>query len=140
MPYTKILLVTRKAGISPQQFKDHWEHNHIALLKGIVGEDFPLSHTRHYFERDNESPYTPNVLYGTAEDFTCDAIAVFTFANKAHWDRFVAKCSEPKNAAKLSEDDSKFLDQKKLKGVLVGDTRSTGRDGGSMGWRFVGSI
>ena len=34
----------------------------------------------------------------------------------------------------------KFVDLGGLSGMLVGETSSTGRDGGMGGWRFVGSI
>ncbi|KAF2177312.1 hypothetical protein K469DRAFT_809488 [Zopfia rhizophila CBS 207.26] len=88
MTFTTVFLVTRKTGIPPSAFKQHWENTHIPLLKAIVGYDFPLSHTRHYIERDLSTPeYPANILYGQQEDFTFDAVAVFTFANRAHWER-----------------------------------------------------
>jgi hypothetical protein len=41
-------MMKRRSGITPHQFKEHFETVHIPLLKSVVGEDFPLSHTRHY--------------------------------------------------------------------------------------------
>lgn len=113
----------------------------MPLLKSIVGEDFPLSHTRHYVDLDlNGGSHPLHPPFGAPDNFTYDAIAVFTFINKDHWDRFVAKCKQPDASRRLSEDDEKFQDYKKLKPVFIEDTKSTGRDGGEVGWRFVGSV
>ena len=146
MPYTLILFVSRKPGLSPSAFKHHWETTYIPLLKSLVGHDFPLSYTRHYIDRDSNAEHPDsnsslaNIFIGKQEDFLFDAIAVFTFANKPHWERFLVKVKQPDAAMKLTEDDDKFQDYERLKGVFVGDTRSTGRDGGEVGWRFVGSF
>ncbi|KAF2191117.1 hypothetical protein K469DRAFT_557066 [Zopfia rhizophila CBS 207.26] len=141
MVYTLILFVSRKTGISLQTFKHHWESNHVPLLKSLVGRDFPLSHTRHYIDRDLDNPESPaRVLFGQPRDFTFDAVAVFTFIDKSHWERFYNKAREPEVAKILLEDDEKFQDREKLRGVFVGDTKATGKDGGEAGWRFVGNF
>ncbi|KAF2473499.1 uncharacterized protein BDR25DRAFT_387791 [Lindgomyces ingoldianus] len=141
MPFTLVLLVARKPGLSLSAFKHHWEAKHLPLLKSLVGLDFPLSHTRHYLDRDPELAMTPaNILFGTQEDFNFDAIAVFTFIDRAHWERFWEKVSRKEAKQLLTEDDEKFQDKEKLKAVFIGDTKATGRDGGAVGWRFVGSV
>lgn len=69
-----------------------------------------------------------------------DGIATLTFIDRAHYERFMGKLHEPNNAKKHQDDLDMFADGAKLKGLLVNETASTGKDGGSMGWRFVGSI
>lgn len=140
MPYTLILFVTRRPGLTSSAFKFHWETIHIPLLKSIVGEDFPLSYTRHYMHDESDPAHPSNIYYGTQEGFTFDAVAVFTFADRAHLQRFKGKCHDADAEKKLKEDDERFQDVSKLKGFHVADTKSTGRDGGDMGWRFVGSV
>ncbi|PSN72027.1 hypothetical protein BS50DRAFT_569606 [Corynespora cassiicola Philippines] len=137
MTYTLVLLVSRKPTLSIAAFKHHYETIHIPVLKSIVGPDFPLSHTRHYIERDEK---TANVFIGSLDDFQFDAFAVLTFGNQAHWERFLAKVKQPHNAIKLAEDDDRFLDYSKMRAVFAGDTKATGRDGVDMGWRFVAAI
>ena len=141
MPYTVILFVTRKPGLSISDFQHHWENVNIPLLKHMTGEDFPLAHTRHYVERDTSLPASPaNVLKGSQEDFGYDAVTIWTFADQGHWERFKGKWKHGEVHEALERDENAWMDKSKLKAVVVGDTRSTGRDGREMGWRFVGSV
>ncbi|KAF2661217.1 hypothetical protein K491DRAFT_481729 [Lophiostoma macrostomum CBS 122681] len=141
MPFTVILLVTRKPGLELSAFRNHWEHTHIPLLKSLVGDDFPLSHTRHYLDRDTALPASPaNVLKGAQEDFAFDALALWTFADQAHWERFKGKWKREDVRARLEGDEEGWMDRGRLRAVVVGWTGSTGRDGGDVGWRFVGSV
>jgi hypothetical protein len=141
MPYTIILLVTRKPGLSHSAFRNHWEHIHIPLLKSLVGTDFPLSHTRHYLDRDMALPGAPaNVLKGAQEDFAFDALALWTFADEGHWSRFMAKLGEEGVREVLERDEGSWMDGGALRVVRVGWTGCTGADGGEVGWRFVGSV
>jgi hypothetical protein len=138
MTYTLLLFITRKPDLSLVSFKHHWEISHVPLLKQLVGSEFPLSHTRHYIEKTtNNHPY---VAIDRVEGVTYDGVATLTFINKVHYERFMSLLGEQENEKKHREDLEKFVDVGALKGVLVGETQSTGRDGGSMGWRFVGSI
>ncbi|KAF2107914.1 hypothetical protein BDV96DRAFT_653415 [Lophiotrema nucula] len=140
MVYSLILFVTRKPGLSLHEFKYHWETNHIPLLKDLVGQDFPLSHTRHYLDRDTSLPGAPvTALFGAQEHFTFDGVGVLTFINRDHYESFHAKLKG--EAQKMHDEDlAAFVDITKLKGVFVGDSKSSGRDGGVVGWRFVGSV
>ena len=40
----------------------------------------------------------------------------------------------------LRRDEEEWLDRKSVRVLFVGDSKSTGRDGGAVGWRFVGSV
>ncbi|KAF2244460.1 hypothetical protein BU26DRAFT_569442 [Trematosphaeria pertusa] len=138
MTYSLILFVPCKPGLTLEAFKHHWETSHIPLLKSLVGYDFPLSHTRHYIERTLDGQ--ANVSVGGPQDIAFDGVAVLTFADRGHYERFLAKVNEDKAQQKHAEDLEKFVDVGALKGVMVGLTRATGRDGGDVGWRFVGSV
>jgi hypothetical protein len=69
-----------------------------------------------------------------------DAFTILTFADKSHWSRFIEKCKQEDAGKVLKEDEAKWQDAKRLKAIFVGETNSTGRDGGDMGWRFVAGI
>ncbi|KAF2268031.1 hypothetical protein CC78DRAFT_34176 [Lojkania enalia] len=141
MVYTLVLFLSRKPGVSLSDFKTHYETTHVPLLKAIVGEDFPLSYTRHYIDRDDTLPFSPaEVFVGSQEDFAFDALAVLTFASKVHWERFKERIKGDGAQKLKTEDEKLFMDGGAKKGVFCGETRSTGRDGGAVGWRFVGSV
>jgi hypothetical protein len=168
MTHSVILHVPRKPGISSEEFKHHWENIHVPLVKTLVGYDFPLSYTRHYIERpfathpvdpaldgSGTTPEEPQGLSGV------DGVAVLTFANKEHYDKFSTKLVEAKRNKVYKEDLGDFVDVAALRALFAvsdyvssadeiafaetiwlvqGETKATGRDGGMVGWRFVGSV
>ncbi|ORX99217.1 hypothetical protein BCR34DRAFT_140116 [Clohesyomyces aquaticus] len=161
MPYTLILFVSRKPNLSLLEFKHHWENVHIPLLKTLVGMDFPLSHTRHYIEREadighawgnegvrdnaqtnvNDHGQSPGI-FGTGFGAGCgfDALAVLTFMDKLHWERFWEKVQREGAQSALRRDEEEWLERKSVGGVFVGDSKSTGRDGGLSGGGSLGAF
>jgi hypothetical protein len=168
MTYSVILHVPRKQGISSEEFKHHWENIHIPLVKCLVGYDFPLSYTRHYIERPfATSPVDPALKgSGTTPEEpqglnSVDGVAVITFANKEHYNKFSTKLGEAKRNTVYKENLRGFVDVAALKAqfavsdhvsstdevafaemiwLVQGETKATGRDGGMVGWSFVGSV
>lgn len=63
-----------------------------------------------------------------------------TFVDRNHYERFHGKVNGGKGGKKHKEDLEKFVDEERLKGVFMGESRSTGRDGGVVGWRFIGGV
>ncbi|KAF2687406.1 hypothetical protein K458DRAFT_415661 [Lentithecium fluviatile CBS 122367] len=138
MTYTLLVFVPRKPNVSLEAFKHHWETSHVPLLKQLAGSEFPLSHTRHYIEKNaNEET---NVVIGGMEGVTYDGVATLTFINKVHYERFVGKLGQDENERLHREDLERFVDVARVRVLLVGETRSTGKDGGTVGWRFVGNV
>ncbi|ORY18568.1 EthD domain-containing protein [Clohesyomyces aquaticus] len=139
MPYTIVLFVSRKPGLSTAQFKDHYENVHMAILKSVAGSTFPVSHTRKYVARVDSgagiragvSPgpgatsSTPVVLVGDVKEVDWDAYAELTFRDALHFQQFFAVVNEPEAAEKIQEDEVKFSDADKFKVVVLGETTST---------------
>ncbi|OAG08257.1 uncharacterized protein CC84DRAFT_1214777 [Paraphaeosphaeria sporulosa] len=147
MTYSVILHVPRKSGISSEEFKHHWETIHVPLVKKLVGYEFPLSYTRHYIERPVATHPVDPALDGSgttveeSQGFSdVDGVAILTFANKEHYDKFSRKLVEAKKHAVYKEDLGGFVDVAALKALFAGETKATGRDGGMVGWSFVGSV
>ncbi|PVI06201.1 hypothetical protein DM02DRAFT_610158 [Periconia macrospinosa] len=138
MVYSIILLLSRKPSVTWAEFKHYWETQHMPLLKQLVGHDFPLSHTRHYLELNEEG--RPNVEIGSPEGIDYDGLAVLTFWNKDHCARFMKKLQDGEKHDIHARSLDQFVDVGRLRGFTVGQTSSTGRDGGAVGWRFVGSV
>lgn len=130
----KVFIVAyRKPGISPEGFKTHYEA-HIANLKKLAGDTFPLSHKRNYIARTatvvegatERNATTPAVVIaGQQSDFDFDAQAELTFASQEALQAFVAKVQAPEAAAQIAEDEEKFLDRSKLSIALLGDVIET---------------
>ncbi|KAL2013594.1 hypothetical protein VTN00DRAFT_1119 [Thermoascus crustaceus] len=124
MPYTVVVFAWRKPGLTPAQFKDHYEHSHIPLLLELAGPNFPTSHTRFYLPRRAEDlasadptneNHRPAIFAGQPGDFPWDAYAELVFDDLAAFNAFHAIVTEPENAARIAADEEKFLDRTKLK-------------------------
>ncbi|KKA19511.1 Uncharacterized protein T310_6518 [Rasamsonia emersonii CBS 393.64] len=138
MTYRILAFLYRKPSISPDEFKQHYEANHIPLLKRLTGPDFPLTHTRRYIarksvdqpvegasERNAKTPAT--VFVGSQADFDYDAVVELTFADEAAFQAFHAKLTSPEVAKELGEDEERFINRAKLRVVALGDVVETAK-------------
>ena len=132
MPFKVLIFAHRKPGLSPTQFKDHWENSHIPLIQKLSGPSFPTTHSRRYIHRieatdatsddpaSNES-YPATVLVGRQADFSYDGFAELTFEDETAFQTFFGIISQGEAAKQLAEDEEKFLDRAKMTAVVVGD-------------------
>jgi len=133
MPLTAIIYATRKEGITPIEFKKHYEESHIPLLKSISGDLFPKSHTRFYVQRthtgdsDDKSnkAYPATVLVGAQEAFDYDAYAELVFEDVQAFRQFMGCVRQPEAAKKIAEDEKHFLERSKMVAALVDDVKVT---------------
>jgi uncharacterized protein (TIGR02118 family) len=122
MPYTVLIFAYRKPGLSPAEFKSHYESSHVPLVQSLTGSLFPKSHTRRYIQRADSANHPATVLVGTQADFEYDAIAELIFDDEGAFQAFFACVSEAKAAEKIAQDEDKFLDRTKMKVVIEGDS------------------
>ncbi|EEA19522.1 hypothetical protein TMatcc_009656 [Talaromyces marneffei ATCC 18224] len=143
MSTPRLLIYTyRKAGLSLEDFKKHCEE-HVLLIKRLTGDDFPLSHKRHYIARNalssdesqnnnttvtERNATTPAIVFaGQQSDFDFDAYAELTFASQEAFQTFIAKIQTPEIAAQIAADEERFLDRSKLSIAMLGDVIETTR-------------
>ncbi|KAA8649387.1 hypothetical protein EYZ11_005645 [Aspergillus tanneri] len=135
MTFKVLVYAHRLPGISPEDFKQHYEA-HIELFKRLVGDDFPLSHRRVYIARtaveaapdgaSARNATTPaTVVVGQQSDYDYDCLAEMTFADQASWEACVAKAYAPEISAQIAADEDKFYDRSKTGVVIVGDVTET---------------
>lgn len=139
MPYIVLIFAYRKPGLSPAEFKSHYEFNHLPLIQSLTGPLFPKSHTRRYIQRapgpseggaDNAN-HPAAVLVGTPADFDYDAFAEVIFDDEATFQTFFACVSKAEAAERIAKDEDMFLDRARTRIVLVDDcTVTTGPTAG----------
>lgn len=118
MPFTIVVFVTRKAGISLADFKEHWEKCHIPLLRSLSGTSFPSRHTRHYILRnETDGENDAMVLVGKPNDFTYDGFAVVEFENECAFKTFLPVMS----SQEVGDDEERFTDRAKMRCVALGE-------------------
>ena len=133
MPVTAIIYATRKQGVTPAEFKKHYEESHVPLVKSISGYLFPKSHTRFYVQRTHtgdpsDKPnkgYPATVLVGGQEAFDYDAYAELVFEDMQAFQQFMGCVTQPEAAKKIAEDEEKFLERSKMIAALVDDVKVT---------------
>jgi hypothetical protein len=99
-----MLLLKRKPGLTPEQFRDHYENVHVPLGLKYVGHllaDF----RRHY----------PDAMMSLADGqpLGCeyDAISVYSFKHAAAFTELQKILADPQVARILTEDEAQFLDR-----------------------------
>ncbi|KAI1454129.1 EthD domain-containing protein [Annulohypoxylon moriforme] len=122
MPFSVLFLATRKAGTTPESFKEHYETVHIPLLKSAAGAAFPQTHTRHYIHRAEGQAH---VLLGTQGDFDYDVVVELAFADQAAFQAYAAATHSGDAQAKISADEESFIDRSKSRAVILGSTEVT---------------
>src|SRR5215212_9466614 len=106
----KILwMLKRKAGITPAQFREHYERSHAAIARKYVGH-LLMSYTRNY---------QTEAWGGTATDpagfrqrpFDYDCITELVVADEDAFEEMGRIFAAPDASAELIEDELKFLDR-----------------------------
>jgi len=125
MPYIIHLIAFRKPGLSPSEFKAHYETSHIPLIKSLTGPLFPKSHARKYIQRSEDG--TASVLVGDQTSFQYDALSELVFEDEESFGKFFAKISEEGVREKIQADEEHFLETGKMRAVIIGEAVVTER-------------
>jgi hypothetical protein len=133
MTYTIILFVTRNPNLSPEEFRHHYENIHIPLAQRLCADSWPYKFTRQYLARITRKGFggpanpdrPPLLLRGDMRDLDYDCISEMTFESESAFQAFYRRIYEAGVSAKLAADENAFLDLKKTRVVVVGETVST---------------
>lgn len=131
MTYTVVAFIRRKEGITPAEFRKHYDTVHVPLLKSLVGSTFPFSHTRNYVTRTpiddpsssdlqegepsgnvKKGAFEPILYMGQATDVSYDSITFMVWEDKAAFDRFNKLFSTEEVYGRIAEDNENFVDRR----------------------------
>lgn len=119
MPYTVLLLVHRKLGLSAADFRHHYENVHVPLLKSLADALFPLSHTRQYTQTISGGSGAANNGIDCVTEMQFEAASDF-----AKFSEFLAGASV---APKMQEDCEAFMDPSKTTVLIMEEAVRTTR-------------
>lgn len=106
-----IAILSRRADISFDQFRHHYETSHVPLVKRLMGDDL-LHYVRNYRSAEgNPFPVGPGAEF--------DCVTEFHFADEAGFKRAVAAIEHPDNAPLVRADEAKFLDTARVLIAMV---------------------
>ena len=105
MPVKKMVLVRRKAGLTPEEFRDGYENSHARIAVKLFGHLW-LSYTRNYLlpGRNFKSGQ-----YDGVEQMGFDAISEFVLRDEAAWDEMNRIAAA--NADMIKEDEARWFEQ-----------------------------
>ena len=106
MPVKIIVMVRRKAGLSPEQFRDGYENSHAAMAVRLFGHLW-LSYQRNYLTRTGN-----NFARGGPEgpdEIGFDAVSEFVLRDEAAQAEMGRIAQE--NMAMIKEDEARWFDQ-----------------------------
>lgn len=122
MTKSVLIFVSRKPGMSFDDFKAYYEDTHMALIHKQAGPHFPETHTRRYIRRPDADPDNPGTAIMTGgTSFSYDAIAELTFPNEEAVQALFAVMGQPENTAARQADEEKFLDRSSIRVVMTDD-------------------
>jgi hypothetical protein len=122
--YQLLMFGARKASLTPSEFRDYYEQKHIPFMQNLTGATFPLSHVRHYIQRDGAPDYLAQLLPGGQQaDFDFDVVAVLTYRDEEHFQENWAFFENEETARLIREDEANFSGP--VRGVVLGETKVT---------------
>jgi hypothetical protein len=95
-----VRLFKRKPGITPEQFREIYETEHVPLVMRLL--PYFKGYTRKYIQRDPGYPLGGEVNY--------DVITEVTFESKDDYKRTQKALADPKISSQLEACESRFLD------------------------------
>ncbi|KAI1089477.1 hypothetical protein F5B19DRAFT_467166 [Rostrohypoxylon terebratum] len=103
-----LMLIYRKPGLTPEQFRKHYEEIHMPLTRKVAGDTFPLSHIRRYIPRSTSAQYPAIVAGGEPEAVHVDCVTELIFRDKEHLQSYFEMPHAPGAAAQLEEEAKNF--------------------------------
>jgi uncharacterized protein (TIGR02118 family) len=102
-------LLKRKGGISPEQFRDHYERSHVAMAQKYIGH-LLTSYVRNYKVETAGGPYYENEGFAKL-DWDYDVITEWTCPSQEAFDEIMRIFLEPKVGKEFYEDEFNFMDR-----------------------------
>ena len=108
MPVKVIVLVRRKAGLTPEQFRDGYENSHSRIAVELFGHLW-IEYRRNYLTTGYSFEPDAHGSGGGADEIGFDAVSEFVLRDEAALEE-MGRISAA-NIARIKEDEAKWFDQ-----------------------------
>ena len=114
----KILaFLTKKEGIETQAFIDHYEENHVPLIRSLAPT--PIVYKRNFLVRGD-------AINKEAQDINFDVVTELVFPDRAAYLAWTAQLSLPGSGEQVVGDEMKFLNRSRTRAYVVEERVTTG--------------
>jgi hypothetical protein len=108
-----IFLLSRKPGLTDEQFREYYETKHAPLAVKLF--PFFSDYRRNYFRRGELHDFvTPDVV-----EVNFDVVTEMTFESEEGYKRMVDAYADPAVAKQIADDEEKFIDRTKTRAIRV---------------------
>lgn len=110
-----VALFKRKAGLTPEQFREYYETRHSVLSMTLMPffSDYRRNYIRHDLGPQRSSAEAPK----SSLDF--DVITEITFVSRADYDAMLQALSDPDIRRQVIDDESQFMDRSATLSYMV---------------------
>lgn len=108
-----MVLLKRRPDITPEQFKSHYENNHVPLGEKFIGH-LLVAFSRHYPRSMAEftlDDWTTGRMGDDDVGCAYDAISIYEFRDEAAIAEMAEILKQPEVSSALSKDEKRFLDR-----------------------------
>lgn len=102
-----IALIKRKAGLSSEQFREHYETSHAPLITELL--PFFTDYRRNY--QDPSLQFHPDHVEAVYQGPDFDVMTEISFASKADYEKMVTALEDPQIAERIRADEEQFIDR-----------------------------
>ena len=120
-PVTLLIFTSHNPTLTFDQFRDHYENNHVQLIEECLGQYTPIGFVRYYTDRSGRDTSQAS-LFGVAPDSEHDCCAVATWQDQNALNEALKLFVGP-GAKAIAEDEARFLDTTKTKRVAIGEAQ-----------------
>lgn len=122
--YTMLLFFKRNPKLSPAEFREYYEANHVPMVVSIAKEaKGMLVYTRRYLDHDASAPKmnNPFTIFGSADaTVPYDIVNEVTFATKENAEAFSRIMYDvEENREKVLKDEETLFLRNEMRGMLV---------------------
>jgi len=112
-------LFKRKPGMTPEQFRDHYEKRHVPLALRLL--PYFSGYARNYIRHD--LTYRPEGI-GIDNVPQFDVVTEVTFATEADYDLMLKQLADPAVSRQIIEDEERFMDRNATLMFFVDEERT----------------
>ncbi|WP_327249254.1 EthD domain-containing protein [Streptomyces sp. NBC_01320] len=121
-----VAVLSRKPGISVEEFRSHYEQVHVPLILSLVGPHL-ADYRRSYVDHSTASG---GVNAGPGEEqLGFDVITETWYAEQAAFDQAMEVFRHPEHAERVRADELSFLDRSRKRIFLVDEVGASQADG-----------
>ena len=119
-----IAMIRRRSDLSPQEFREYYEHRHVPLATRLL--PYFAEYRRNYIDHSKHvvPEHQNDSTSGTAPPLDYDVITEFIYASEEDYRQSMAAMADPEIGRIFAEDEARFMDRQSITILFVDEVAS----------------